>query len=89
VNEVPEILDEGDPAGATGRLVPAEDPAAMAAAFVELGNDAAARRALGQRAADVARVRHSLRAAIDAYHGHYDEVRGLAGAPAVAASAAF
>jgi len=89
VNEVSEILDEGDAGGATGRLVPPEDPAAMAAAFVELGNDAAARRALGQRAADVARVRHSLRAAIDAYHGLYDEVRGLAGAPAAAASAAL
>src|SRR5581483_11471603 len=53
VNEIPEILGEtaGDPAAVMGRLVPPEDPEAMAAAFVELAADAGARRALGERAA--------------------------------------
>jgi glycosyltransferase involved in cell wall biosynthesis len=73
VNEVPEILSEG----ATGRLVPPEDPAAMAAAFVALAEDAAARRALGARAAAEAAARHSLRGNVTAYEHIYDEVRGV------------
>jgi glycosyltransferase involved in cell wall biosynthesis len=72
VNEVSEILNEG----ATGRLVPPEDPAAMAAAFVELAQDPEGRRALGARAAANAAQRHSLRAAVDSYQQIYDQIRG-------------
>jgi glycosyltransferase involved in cell wall biosynthesis len=76
VNEVPEILrDPGDGGGATGWLVPPEDPAAMADAFVRLGGDAAARRALGARAARDAAARHGLPAVVGAYQALYDEAR--------------
>jgi len=85
VNEIPEILGEG----ATGRLVAPEDPAEMAKAFEELAGDATARRALGARAAADAVERHSLRAAIEAYQGLYDEVRGGVMGREVAATAAF
>lgn len=61
----------------TGRLVPPEDPAAMAEAFVHLAADGAGRRALGARAARDAGTRHSLRAAIQAYERLYDEARGV------------
>ncbi len=76
VNEVPEILSEDGPGGAVGWLVPPEDPAAMAEAFVTLAEDPARRRALGARAAAEAAARHSLRVAIDSYQRIYDEVRG-------------
>jgi glycosyltransferase involved in cell wall biosynthesis len=72
VNEVPEILGEG----ALGRLVPPQDPAALADAFVELAGDAGARRALGQRAAADAALHHDLGGAIRTYQGLYDQVRG-------------
>jgi glycosyltransferase involved in cell wall biosynthesis len=84
VNEVPEILSEGK----TGRLVPPEDPAAMAAAFVELGENGDARRALGAAAAQEAAARHSLRGAVEGYQRLYDEVRGT-GARAAEAEAAL
>lgn len=74
VNEVSEILNEG----ATGVLVPPEDPAAMGAAFARLAEDPAARRALGERAARDAAERHSLRGAVEAYQRLYDQVRGIA-----------
>jgi glycosyltransferase involved in cell wall biosynthesis len=77
VNEIPEILTEGEAIGPTGRLVPPEDPAAMADAFVALAADQALRRELGARAATDAETRHSLPAAIQAYQQLYDEVRGL------------
>src|SRR4029079_6628248 len=78
VNEVPEILSEDRPGGeAAGRLVPPEDPAAMAEACVALAADAGARQALGARAAREAAIKHSLHAAISAYQGLYDELRGL------------
>jgi glycosyltransferase involved in cell wall biosynthesis len=78
VNEVPEILSEEREGGeAAGRLVPPEDPEAMAEAFVALAADGEARRALGARAAREAVVKHSLHAAIAAYQGLYDELRGL------------
>lgn len=100
VNELPEILGEttgasgfvsgaGAPAGLTGRLVPPEDPAAMAEAFLALAQDEVGRRALGQRAAAEAAVRHSLNGAIAAYQGLYDEVRGVAAAREQAARPAF
>jgi glycosyltransferase involved in cell wall biosynthesis len=79
VNEVPEILSEDRPGGdAAGRLVPPADPAAMAEAFVALAADPAARKALGARAAREAAHKHSLHAAIHAYQGLYDELRGPA-----------
>ena len=88
VNEVPEILSEDRPGGeAAGRLVPPEDPAAMAEAFVALAADAGARQALGARAAREAAVKHSLHAAIDAYQGLYDELRGLPAQEVVARAA--
>jgi glycosyltransferase involved in cell wall biosynthesis len=98
---VPEILGEaagtsgfiadmaGAPTGPTGRLVPPQDPGAMADAFVALAQDEVGRRALGQRAAAEATVRHSLQAAIAAYQGIYDDVRGVAHAREQAARTAF
>jgi glycosyltransferase involved in cell wall biosynthesis len=100
VNELPEILGEtsgesgfvaggGAPSGLTGRLVPPEDPAAMAEAFLALAQDEVGRRALGQRAAAEAAVRHSLQGAIAAYQGLYDEVRSIAANREQAARPAF
>jgi len=76
VNEVPEILGEG----ALGRLVAPQDPSALAAAFVALAADPAARRSLGEQAARDASVHHDLGKAIRTYEQLYDEVRGGAGA---------
>src|SRR5205814_6445598 len=56
VNEIPEILGEGEPGGPLGVLVPAADPAAMAEAFVALAADGARRKELGARAARDAAV---------------------------------
>jgi glycosyltransferase involved in cell wall biosynthesis len=100
VNELPEILGEtsgesgfvaggGAPSGLTGRLVPPEDPAAMAEAFLALAQDEVGRRALGHRAAAEAAVRHSLQGAIAAYQALYDEVRGIAANREQAARPAF
>jgi glycosyltransferase involved in cell wall biosynthesis len=77
VNELPEILSEDLGDRATGLLVPPEDPGAMGQAFLRLASDAAARRALGARAAREALEKHSLQGAIDAYQGLYDEMRGV------------
>jgi glycosyltransferase involved in cell wall biosynthesis len=71
VNEIPEILG-----GETGVVVPAENPEAMAAAFVTLARDVEARQALGRRAAADAVRRHSLSYAISTYQDLYDEARG-------------
>lgn len=88
VNEVPEILSEDPASGdAAGRLVPPEDPAAMAEAFSALAADAGARQALGARAAREAAVKHSLHAAIEAYQGLYDELRGVPAQEVVARAA--
>jgi len=104
VNELPEILGEtagssgfvsgagagaGMSGGPTGRLVPPEDPPAMAEAFVALAQDQVGRRALGQRAAAEAAVRHSLQGAIAAYQELYDEVRGVTSTREHAARPAF
>jgi glycosyltransferase involved in cell wall biosynthesis len=77
VNEVAEILNEGSPETVTGCMVPPENPQAMADAFVQLAEDGAGRRALGERAARDAGVRHSLDAAIAAYQRLYDQARGV------------
>ena len=88
VNEVPEILGEDPATGdAAGRIVPPENPAAMADAFVALAADAGVRRALGARAAREAVARHSLQALITAYQGLYDELRGLPAQEVVAQAA--
>jgi glycosyltransferase involved in cell wall biosynthesis len=88
VNEVPEILSEEQRGGeAAGRLVPPEDPQAMAEVFVALAADPAARQALGTRGAREAAVKHSVRAAIGAYQGLYDELRGLPAQEVVAQAA--
>ena len=76
VNEIPEILGEGEPGGPLGVLVPAADPAAMAEAFVALAADGARRKELGARAARDAAVRHSLPVLIETYQNLYDELRG-------------
>jgi len=68
VNEIPEILSDGE----SGLLAPPEDPAAMAEQFVALANDAALRARLGQRALEEARERHSLEASVCAYQSLYD-----------------
>jgi len=73
VNEVPEILGEGT----LGRMVPVGKPAIMADVLVELGTDKAAREALGARAAQEARTRHSLKGFVNSYERLYDELRGL------------
>jgi glycosyltransferase involved in cell wall biosynthesis len=78
VNEIGEILGEGEPGGPLGVLVPPADPGAMADAFVALAGDGARRRDLGARASRDAAVRHSLPAAIHTYQGLYDELRGVA-----------
>ena len=77
VNEIGEILGEGEPGGPLGVLVPPADPAAMADAFVALAGDGARRRELGARASRDAAVRHSLPAAIATYQNLYDELRGV------------
>jgi hypothetical protein len=59
----------------------------MAEAFVALAADPAARAALGTRAAREAVVKHGLRAAIDAYQGLYDELRGVPAQEVVARAA--
>ncbi|HMF40308.1 MAG TPA: glycosyltransferase [Polyangia bacterium] len=76
VNEIAEILGEGEPGGPLGVLVPAAEPAAMAEAFVALAADGARRRELGARAARDAAVRHNLPAVIETYQNLYDELRG-------------
>jgi glycosyltransferase involved in cell wall biosynthesis len=54
VGGFPEIADDG-----AARLVPPEDPAALAAALTELLADAKAREALGMAATEAARTRYS------------------------------
>jgi glycosyltransferase involved in cell wall biosynthesis len=49
----------------------------MAEVLVELGTDKAAREALGARAAQEARTRHSLKGFVNSYERLYDELRGL------------
>jgi glycosyltransferase involved in cell wall biosynthesis len=68
VNEIPEILSNGE----SGLLSPAEDPEAMARAFVMVATDPALRARLGQRARIEAEQRHSLDAAVDAYQQLYE-----------------
>lgn len=68
VNEIPEILSDGE----SGLLTPAEDPDGMARAFITLATDAALRARLGRRARLEAEQRHSLDAVVDAYQQLYE-----------------
>ena len=68
VNEIPEILSDGE----SGLLSPAEDPEGMARAFVMLATDPALRARLGRRARLEAEQRHSLDAVVDAYQQLYE-----------------
>ena len=68
VNEIPDIVGDG----ITGRLVPPEDAATMADAFITLASDPGFRARLGARARIAAR-QHSLPAAVAAYERLYDE----------------
>ena len=68
VNEIPEIVTHG----VSGLLVEAEQPEAMAEAFVGLAVNPSLRTALGQRALVEARERHSLQSVVAAYQDLYD-----------------
>lgn len=70
VNELPEILSHGQ----SGALVPAENPAAMADAFVALARDPQQRQRLADRAYTEAADRHSLTAMVAGYENLYSEV---------------
>ncbi len=69
VSAIPEIIDDG----ATGRLVPPEDPAALAAALADLIADPALRQRLG--AAARARIERAFRhdAGLDRLAGRFAE----------------
>ncbi len=69
VNEIPTLVRDG----ATGLLVPPEDPESMARAFARLARDAGLRHALGEAALADARERHSIGAVAAAYQDLYDE----------------
>jgi glycosyltransferase involved in cell wall biosynthesis len=68
VNEIPEILSDGE----SGLLSPAEDPDALAHALIRLATDPALRARLGRRARLEAEQRHSLDAVVDAYQQLYE-----------------
>ena len=68
VSAIPEAIADGE----TGRLVPPRDPAALAAALVDLIGDPAMRGRLGKAAAETVRRR------FDMSHG-IDQVAGLLG----------
>jgi glycosyltransferase involved in cell wall biosynthesis len=60
--------------GATGRLVPADDPAAMAEAIVAYATDRDAARAAGTAGRAEVDRRFSMAAMVGAYRGLYDEL---------------
>jgi glycosyltransferase involved in cell wall biosynthesis len=68
VNEIPEILSDGE----SGLLAPAEDPASMARLFVSLALDAGMRTRLGKQAQAEARERNSLAAVVNGYQDLYN-----------------
>ena len=72
IHEIPEILSYGK----SGCLIPAQDPNAMADAFVALATKPELRHALGKRALAEAVDRHSLEAMVRGYKQLYAEVLG-------------
>ena len=67
VNEIPEILSDGE----SGLLCPAEDPEAMARHFVALATNREERVRLGSQARTEARQRNSLDAIVSGYQSLY------------------
>jgi glycosyltransferase involved in cell wall biosynthesis len=70
VNEVPELLREGE----CGLLSPPEDPDSFADCILRLARDPALRKCLAQRALDDALAHHSLQSLINGYQQLYDEM---------------
>ncbi|HEY3353243.1 MAG TPA: glycosyltransferase, partial [Polyangia bacterium] len=70
VGGIPEQLDDG----ATGRLVPPGDAAAMAAAVLDLARDPAKRAAFGTAAVAAVRRRFGLARCVDEYLAWYESV---------------
>jgi glycosyltransferase involved in cell wall biosynthesis len=68
VNEIPEIVSDGE----TALLVPPHSPEQLAEAFVRLAQDTHFRHDLGLRARAEASTRHSLEAAVESYQAIYD-----------------
>jgi glycosyltransferase involved in cell wall biosynthesis len=67
VNEIPEIIDDGD----SGLLTPAKDPEKLAECFLKLAEDTSLRAELGEHARTDARERHSLESVVRAYQSLY------------------
>jgi glycosyltransferase involved in cell wall biosynthesis len=68
----PDVLRDG----ATGRLVPARDPAALAAALVAMIEQPAASRAMGREARHDVELRFSLARMVEAYESLYRLLAG-------------
>ena len=71
VNEIPELLRGGE----CGLLSPPQDPERIAECILQLAQDPALRKSLGQRAFEDARVHHSLEVLIEQYQQLYEEIR--------------
>lgn len=69
-------VDEAVEPGVTGWIVPPEDPEALAAAIQELLADPAAAEQMGARAREIAEVRFTIEATIEAYVDLYRAVLG-------------
>jgi glycosyltransferase involved in cell wall biosynthesis len=76
VGAVREELTDGE----TGRIVPSEDPVALAKAIDELLSDPARRAEMGRRAREVALERFTVEATVDRYCNLYDRLVGRTGA---------
>ena len=69
VGDLPLIVHDG----VTGRLVPPQDPAALAAALADLLNDQARAAVMGTNAQQLVAQRYTLRAMIDQYTALYSQ----------------
>jgi glycosyltransferase involved in cell wall biosynthesis len=70
VGGIPHLVGEGT----TGFMVPAGDDKAMARRLIQLLDDEALRKRLGQRAREVARERHALDRVAASYHALYQRL---------------